>query len=205
MSGSGIEHPADNQQIFILDDEAFVLETLRLILKDIGYDVICFTDEARLFKMMQGHSPKCIFLDLLLSGRSGLDVLEDLATYSAPVIAMSGVGDIQMAVNAVKGGAVDFIQNPFRREEILRILAEIPESASRRLPNRLSLDLPGKEPLSYRERQVVRHLVAGLSAKHSAEALGLSHRTVEDHLARIKRKLGAKNLAELIAAVLKKS
>ena len=205
MSGSGIEHPADNQQIFILDDEAFVLETLRLILKDIGYDVICFTDEARLFKMMQGHSPKCIFLDLLLSGRSGLDVLEDLATYSAPVIAMSGVGDIQMAVNAVKGGAVDFIQKPFRREEILRILAEIPESASRRPPNRLSLDLPGKEPLSYRERQVVRHLVAGLSAKHSAEALGLSHRTVEDHLARIKRKLGAKNLAELIAAVLKKS
>jgi FixJ family two-component response regulator len=205
MSGSGIEHPADNQQIFILDDEAFVLETLRLILKDIGYDVICFTDEARLFKMMQGHSPKCIFLDLLLSGRSGLDVLEDLATYSAPVIAMSGVGDIQMAVNAVKGGAVDFIQKPFRREEILRILAEIPESASRRPPNRLSLDLPGKEPLSYRERQVVRHLVAGLSAKQSAEAFGLSHRTVEDHLARIKRKLGVKNLAELIAAVLKQS
>ena len=154
---------------------------------------------------MQGHSPKCIFLDLLLSGRSGLDVLEDLATYSAPVIAMSGVGDIQMAVNAVKGGAVDFIQKPFRREEILRILAEIPESASRRLPNRLSLDLPGKEPLSYRERQVVRHLVAGLSAKQSAEAFGLSHRTVEDHLARIKRKLGVKNLAELIAAVLKQS
>ena len=148
---------------------------------------------------------KCIFLDLMLPGRSGLEILEDLATYSTPVIAMSGNCDIQMAVNAVKGGAVDFIQKPFRREEILRILAEIPESASRRPPNRLSLDLPGKEPLSYRERQVVRHLVAGLSAKQSAEAFGLSHRTVEDHLARIKRKLGAKNLAELIAAVLKKS
>jgi len=205
MSNSGIEHPADNKQIFILDDEAFVLETLRLILKDAGYDVVCFADEARLFKTMQHHSPKCIFLDLVLPGRSGLAILDDLTSYSSPVIAMSGKADIQMAVNAIKGGAVDFIQKPFRREKILRVLADIPESAPQRSPNMLWFDLPGKEPLSYRDRQVVQHLVAGLSAKESAEAIGLSHRTVEDKLARIKRKLGVKNSAELIAAVLKKS
>ena len=205
MSDSGVEHPAHNEQIFILDDEAFVLETLRLILKDAGYDVVCFADEARFFKMMQRHLPKCIFLDLVLPGRSGLAILDDLASYSSPVIAMSGKADIQMAVNAIKGGAVDFIQQPFRREEILRVLADIPERSPRRSHNMLSFDLAGKKPLSYRDRQVVRHLVSGLSAKESAEAIGLSHRTVEDKLARIKRKLGVKNSAELIAAVLKTS
>jgi FixJ family two-component response regulator len=199
-----IEHAADDKQIFVLDDEASVYEMLRFILKDSGYNVVSFADEARLFKKMQLHSPKCVFLDLVRSGRSGLEVLKDLVTYPTPVIAMSRKGDIEMAVDAVKGGAIDFVQKPFRREKILSVLANFPEASSLSAPNKVVHNFSGKKPLSYRERQVVQHLVAGLSAKQSAEVLGLSHRTVEDHLARIRQKFGAKNAAALVRAVLAK-
>jgi len=141
---------------------------------------------------------------VILPGRSGLEILKDLASYPTPVIVMSRKGDIKMAVNAVKGGAVDFIQKPFRREDVMSKLANIKPEMPHRKIKALSFDFPEKKPLSFREREVVRLLVAGLTAKQSGQTLGLSHRTVEDHLARIKQKLGISTTAELVKAVLAK-
>jgi FixJ family two-component response regulator len=159
MDQSANEHPPGKPLIFVLDDNTLVLEALRLTLKGSGYKVVCFTDETRLFRRMQHHSPKCIFLDVGLPGRSGLEILRDLATYPAPVILMSEEGNIPMAVNAIKNGAVDFIQKPFRREEILNKLANLTTGVPHAKPDTLSFSFPGKGALSYRERQIVRLLV----------------------------------------------
>jgi FixJ family two-component response regulator len=124
MDQSANQDPPGEPLIFVLDDETFVLEALRLTLKGSGYKVVCFTDETRLFRRMQHHSPKCIFIDVGLPGRSGLEIFRDLAAYPAPVIVMSEEGDMPMAVNAIKNGAVDFIQKPFFHEGAAAVFAD---------------------------------------------------------------------------------
>ena len=113
------------KEFFILDDEADVRETLRIILGAGGYDAVCFADESSLMEAMRRRSPSGVLLDVNLPGRSGLDILKDLAVYRVPVLMISGQGDIPTAVAAIKEGAIDFIQKPFRSREILDRLGRI--------------------------------------------------------------------------------
>ena len=120
---------------------------------------------------------------------------------------ISGQGDIAMAVSAIKNGALDFIEKPFRGSEIVARLDEAIGAYARRqaessASKSASLHFPGREPLTRREREVLEQFTSGASNKEAGRHLGISPRTIEDHRANIMKKLGARNAADLIRIVM---
>ena len=180
-----------------------------IILASGGYKGVCFADEAGLFEAMRSFNPDAILLDVNFPGRSGLEILRDLANYTVPVVMISGYGDIPTAVTAIKSGARDFIQKPFKGMEILdqlkSIVAELPDDSSTIRQKVSSLNFPGRKPLTRRERDVLQLVASGSSNKEVGQMLGISYRTVEDHRSKIMHKIGVNNIAELMIAVLKSS
>jgi FixJ family two-component response regulator len=203
------EKLAPRGEIFVVDDDPAVRETLSMVLSAGGYQVICFADGAALLVVARSRTPSCILLDVNIPGKSGLDILKELhgEDYPAPIFMISGQGDIAMAVDAIKSGALDFIEKPFRGSEIVARLDEAIGAYARRQADGsasdiASLHFPGKEPLTRREREVLEQFTAGASNKEAGRHLGISPRTIEDHRANIMKKLGARNAADLIRIVM---
>jgi len=121
-------------EIFVVDDDPAVRDTLSMVLSAGGYQVICFADGAALLAVARTRTPSCVLLDVHIPGKSGLDILKELhgEDYPAPIFMISGQGDIAMAVNAIKSGALDFIEKPFRGSEIVARLDEAIEAYARR-------------------------------------------------------------------------
>jgi FixJ family two-component response regulator len=162
-----------------------------------------------LLSVARGRTPSAILLDVHIPGKSGLDILRELhgEDYPAPIFMISGQGDIAMAVSAIKNGALDFIEKPFRGSEIVARLDEAIDAYARRqslspASNIASLHFPGREPLTRREREVLEQFTTGASNKEAGRTLGISPRTIEDHRANIMKKLGAKNAADLVRIVM---
>jgi FixJ family two-component response regulator len=205
----GGDDPA-GPEVFVVEDEPPVREALKLILSAAGYRVAFFADGASLVAEAHARSPACMILDVHIPGKSGLDILKELNAegYPAPIFIMSGRGDIPMAVEAIRNGAHDFIEKPFRGNDIVARIGEAIEAHRRHrndselLPG-LALNFPGREPLSRREREVLAQIVAGASSKEAGRALGISPRTIEAHRAHIMEKLGARNAADLMRIVLR--
>jgi FixJ family two-component response regulator len=198
-----------DREIFVVEDEAPVREALRVIFTHAGYRVTCFADGASFLAEARARSPSCIILDVHIPGKSGLDILKELNAegYPAPIFVMSGRGDIKMAVDAIKHGALDFIEKPFRGDDVVARIAEAIAVQTRRAgqaeaPSRSSLNFPGREPLSRREREVLTQIAGGASSKEAGRTLGISPRTIEVHRAHIMEKLGARNTADLIRIVM---
>lgn len=196
-------------EIFIVDDDRAVRDTLSLVFSSAGYEVVCFSEGAALLAAAKARSPTCIILDVHIPGKSGLDILKDLNAqdYPAPIFIMSGQGDIAMAVEAIKNGALDFIEKPFRGSAVIARVREAMEAHAKRLTQpdatqSSSFHFPGREPLTRREQDVLACLVAGASNKDAARQLGISPRTIEVHRARIMEKLAAKNATDLIRIVM---
>jgi FixJ family two-component response regulator len=203
------EKPHSRGEIFVVDDDPAVRETLSLVLSAGGYQVICFADGAALLKVARSRVPSCMLLDVHIPGKSGLDILKELhgEDYPAPIFMISGQGDIAMAVTAIKNGALDFIEKPFRGSEIIARLDEAIEAYRRRKATDTaskipSFHFPGREPLTRREREVLEQFSSGASNKEAGRHLGISPRTIEDHRANIMKKLGARNAADLIRIVM---
>ena len=203
------EKSASRGEIFVVDDDPAVRETLSVVLSAGGYEVICFADGAALLAVARTRTPSCILLDVNIPGKSGLDILKELRgeDYPAPIFMISGQGDIAMAVSAIKNGALDFIEKPFRGGEIVARLNEAIGTFARRQAENSStkigsLHFPGREPLTRREREVLEQFASGASNKEAGRTLGISPRTIEDHRANIMKKLGAKNAADLIRIVM---
>jgi FixJ family two-component response regulator len=203
------EKPAPRGEIFVVDDDPAVRDTLSMVLSAAGYDVICFADGAALLSVARSRSPSAILLDVHIPGKSGLDILKELhgEDYPAPIFMISGQGDIAMAVSSIKSGALDFIEKPFRGSEIVARLNEAIDAYARRqtqsrMSNVATLHFPGREPLTRREREVLEQFTSGASNKEAGRTLGISPRTIEDHRANIMKKLGAKNAADLVRIVM---
>jgi len=199
--------PRIAKEIFILDDDADVRETLCTILESGGYNPVCFADETSLLESIRRRCPAGVLLDVNLPGRSGLEILKDLAVYHLPVLMISGQGDVATVVTAIRDGAIDFLQKPFKSKEVLdrldKMVGSLSLESSTALERRISLkSFPGREPLTRRERDVLQLVATGSSNKHIGETLGISYRTVEEHRSNIMHKLGVKNVAELLIAVL---
>ena len=197
-------------QILILDDDPAIRAALSIVFTREGYRVESFLDGASFLAAARARTPACVILDVHIPGRSGLEVLKELnaQSYPAPIFIMSGRGDIPMAVEAIKHGAFDFIEKPFRGSDVVARVREAIAALARRQANsgisdKLSFRLPpGAEPLTPRELEVLHQLVAGASNKEVGRQLGISPRTVEVHRARIMEKVGAKNIADLIRTVM---
>ena len=171
-----------------------------------GYDVASFADADTFVSGARQLSPACVLLDLYMPGKSGLEILKeiDARSYHAPIVVMSGRGDVATAVAAIKNGAEDFIEKRLGidpvvtrvRETIDRWVEQPKRNPPGHAPDSWSALAP--EGLSSRENEVLREIIAGATSKQAARALGLSPRTIEGHRVHIKQKLGAKNLIDLV-------
>lgn len=196
---------ADNKTVYVVDDDAAVRTALNRSLGMRGYSVVLCESAEQFLDRFTEITPCCLLLDVRMPGIGGLELQESLnkANVRVPVIFVTGHGDIPMSVRAIKQGAVDFLEKPYlvdtlqeRIESALALSAEwANESESR------AEILHRFESLTARERDVFRLLVAGAadaSNKSIARELEISHRTVDDHRARIMAKMSARSLPELV-------
>jgi FixJ family two-component response regulator len=198
-----------DHEIFIVDDDPAVRDALSVVLTLENYQVTGFAEGATFLAAARTRTPACIILDVHMPGRSGLDILKDLNAehYPAPILIISGQGDIPMAVDAVKNGALDFIEKPFDADTVVTRVSEAIEATERRKRNAgssdgLAANFAGRDLLTPREREVLAQIAAGASNKEAGRLLGISPRTIEVHRARIMEKIGAKNAADLVRIVL---
>ena len=195
-----------NTRIHIVDDDPAVLDALSVVFELEGFTVLTHETGEQLIEAVQSGPPACVLLDVHMPGRSGFDILNTLKAkgYPAPVLIISGQGDIPMAVSAIKQGAFDFIEKPFDADTVVQRVYKALEAHSRRdgaAPENAS-KFAGKELLTPREMEVLRQITAGSSNKEAGRRLGISPRTIEVHRARIMDKLGARNAADLVRIVL---
>lgn len=189
-------------QVFVIDDDQAVRESLGLLLRSMGQRASLF-DSAQAF--LDQYTPEmcgCIVLDIRMPGMSGVELHQRLKTMGCtiPVIFVTGHGDVPMAVEAMHNGAFDFIQKPFRDQELLdRINHALTWDTEHRSEERRRRSVLEKlASLTPREREVLDCVVQGLANKVIAMDLDLSQRTVEIHRARVMEKMGARSLAELV-------
>ena len=195
-------------EIFIVDDDPLVRDALSVVFTLAGYKVRAFADGASFVAAARAEAPASIILDVHMPGRSGLDILRALNAehYPTPIFIISGQGDIPMAVEAIRNGALDFIEKPFNGETVVTRVREAIEARTRRSEagglEALAAQFPGRDLLTPREREVLGKIAEGASNKEAGRLLGISPRTIEVHRARIMEKLGAKNAADLVRIVL---
>ena len=197
-------------EIFVIDDDTASRETLTAALESAGYRVICFADGAALLSDARSRIPVCVMLEVRMPDRDGLDILKKLRAENCPVpiFVTSANGDIATAVEAVRNGAYDFIEKPVNGTDVVdRIetaIEELSQAGGEPLPD-ISLHVPGCEPFTRREREVLARIAVGETNKEAARKLGLSSRTIEGYRASIMKKVGARNAAELLRRVLGQS
>lgn len=188
-------------EVFVIETDAASREQLSSALQQSAYDLICFADGASLLSEAKARMPACVLLEMP-PDRSALDVLKRLREENcmAPVLVTSANGSIAMAVDAIKSGATDFIEKPFRTHDIVgRIDAAIDEVAQPGASRQRWL--PGCGSLTGREGDVLEHLADGLTNKEIARRMHLSARTVEGYRAGILKKAGAKNVTDLLRRI----
>jgi two-component system response regulator FixJ len=188
--------------LHIVDDEDLVRNSLATVLSVADYDVDTFSSGVEYLKALPGLNPDCVILDVRMPQMSGLDVLEIVKQHkpSTPVIMISGVADIAIAVKAMQSGAADFIEKPFEPDAVLKVVKKVCESAnatSHQSANTAEIEAVYSS-LTERETEVLSLLVKGDQNKVVAHKLGISPRTVEVHRARIMQRLGATSFAELV-------
>lgn len=189
--------------IALVDDDEAVLDSLRLYFVGTGYDVAAFSEAGSLLNALSaGLKPDCVVSDIRMPGLSGLDLQRELTNRGStvPLILVTGHGDIEMAVTAIKAGAHDFLEKPFDEH---RLLASIEDAVSRRARSadeeaEIAAFASQVAELSDRQRQVMDLAVQGLTNKQIANQLGISPRTVETYRAWVMERTGARNLAELV-------
>jgi two-component system response regulator FixJ len=194
--------------IAVIDDDEAVLDSLRLYFARQSIDAACFKSAKEFLAAIgSGRRFDCIVSDVRMPGMSGLDLVHRLKGdgLAAPVILITGHGDVDMAVAAIKVGAFDFIEKPF---DEARLLASIRNAIEKKqLPEINAAELDELQSrfntLSVRQRQVMELAVAGLSNKEIGSQLNISPKTVENHRAWVMERIGARNIAELVRIAMK--
>jgi two-component system response regulator FixJ len=194
---------AEPVQIALVEDDAAVLDSLQLYLARQDLETSCFGAAQDLLDAVDGGAQfNCIVSDVRMPGMSGLDLVRRLVARSvvAPIILITGHGDIDMAVSAIKSGAFNFIEKPFDEARLLASIRNALEIARQRtLDAAETKELHSRlQTLSERQRQVMELAVAGLSNKEIGSRLNISPKTVENHRAWVMERTGAKNFAELV-------
>jgi two-component system response regulator FixJ len=192
--------------IFIVDDNAAVRDSLQLLLRLSGNPVESFASAAEFLAVYREDRPGCLLLDIRMPGMSGLELQQKLNECHAilPIIFITGHGDVAMAVEAMQAGATDFMQKPFRDQDLIdRIQQALDKDAENRaVLNERNAIRARRDALTTREHEVMELVVRGCANKVIAADLKLSQRTVEIHRARVMEKMEASSLAHLVRMVL---
>lgn len=188
--------------VFIVDDDEAVRDSLSLLMESESLPATCFSSADEFLAAYDDNQPGCLLLDIRMPGMTGLQLRDWLEEHGAtlPILFITGHGDVPMAVEAMKRGAIDFIQKPFSDEELLNrvrqaLESEADERAAREQRDSVRARL---EKLTPREREVMSQIVLGRVNKVIAQELGISQRTVEIHRARVMHKMRARSIAELV-------
>lgn len=192
--------------VHVVDDDDAVRSSLRLLLKSVGLPTVSHASAQEFLAAWDADQPGCLVLDVRMPGMSGIELQAELNQRGAiiPVIFISGHGDIPMAVEAIQHGAFDFLQKPFRDQDLIdRVQRALASDAEHRqlLQQRETLR-QRYESLTPREQEVLQLVTQGKANKVMAGDLGVSQRTVEIHRARVMEKMGAQSLAQLVRMVL---
>jgi two-component system, LuxR family, response regulator FixJ len=197
--------PHDNSTapaVYVVDDDDGMRRALHALLSTVGYKTAVFSGPKEFLANFKADSPGCLVLDIRMPEMSGLELQRHLNRMGSmvPVIFITGHGDIPMAVQAMKEGAFEFIQKPFRDQDLLdRINHALKQDAeNRNTVARRAEVLHRLESLTPRERQVMDMVVEGAANKVIAIDLHLSERTVEIHRAKVMEKMGARSVAHLV-------
>jgi two-component system, LuxR family, response regulator FixJ len=197
---------ASEATVFIVDDDEAVRDSLGLLLRSAGYRARCYGSARDFLKAFDPRDYGCLVLDIRMPGMSGLELQKHLVEIGCniPVVFITGHGDIPMAVEAVRQGAVDFIQKPFDDQELVDRINEAMRLAAQQREGELErLEILDRiESLTAREKQVMGQVVQGKANKVIAGDLGVSQRTVEIHRARVMEKMQANSLAHLVRMVM---
>jgi FixJ family two-component response regulator len=188
--------------VYVVDDDDGMRRALSLLLSTVGYKTLAFANPTEFLAQFDPDRHGCLVLDIRMPGMSGLELQQHLnrAGCMLPVIFITGHGDVPMAVQAMKEGAFEFIQKPFRDQDFLdRInLALQQDAENRETIARRAEVLRRIDTLTARERQVMSMVVDGAANKVIAIDLNLSERTVEIHRAKVMEKMGARSIAHLV-------
>jgi FixJ family two-component response regulator len=188
--------------VFVIDDDASTRETLSSLIRSVGLQVELFGSAQEFLKSKRPDAPSCLVLDIRLPGISGLDFQRKLAdsNISIPVIFITGHGDIQMSVRAMKAGAIEFLTKPFRAQDLLdSIHAALEKDRGRRERDAEIGELQTRfASLTPREKKVLPLVVSGLLSKQIAAEIGTSEATIKVHRSQLMRKMGAESVADLV-------
>ena len=191
--------------VYVIDDDEAVRDSLSILLESVGLAHEVYGSALDFLDAFDPDRHACIVTDIRMPGMSGLELQQRLleSRCDAPLIFITGHGDVPMAVTAMKRGAADFIQKPFRDQELIdRIHQALEQDKSRRAARQEEREIRERiKTLTPREAEVMERVVSGQANKVIAMDLGVSQRTVELHRARVMRKLRMRSLAELVQAV----
>jgi len=190
--------------IRVVDDDRGFRTAISRLLRAEGYEVREYASAGDLLLGDEEHTPGCVLLDMRMPGPSGLELQEALAKRERrlPIIFLTAYADVKMSVRAMKAGAMDFLAKPVKRDALLAtVRAALARDEERRASREQIRELRARyEALSPREREVLRHVVAGRLNKQIASAIGAAERTVKAHRAHVMAKMQANSVAELVRA-----
>lgn len=190
-----------NPSVSVIDDDPEFRESVGRLLRSVGLDARQFSSVSEFLKAQPSEGPTCLVLDIRMPGGSGLELQRDLAAANrqVPIIFITAHADIPMTVQAMKGGAIEFLTKPFRDQELLDAVdAGLARDRARRESDRALAALQERfETLSSREREVMTQVTAGRLNKQVAHDIGITESTVKVHRTNLMRKMQARSLPEL--------
>lgn len=191
--------------IYVVDDDEAIRDSLRLLLRSVGLKSEVFANASDFLKALDPKRHSCLLADIRMPGMSGLELQDELNRrhIEIPTIFITGHGDVPMAVNAIRAGAIDFIQKPFRDQDLIDRIHEALQLDNERNESRQEeIGIRDRiATLTPREQEVMRKVVDGCANKVIALDLGVSQRTIELHRARVMHKMGVRSLADLVKVV----
>lgn len=199
----------NNKTVAIVDDDEYVRDGLVELLDSVGYQAKVFSEAQEFLDSFNPSDIGCILLDVRMPGMSGIELQHKLneMNVTIPIIIMTGHGDIAMAVQAMKDGAFEFIQKPFRDQDLIDAITKALQknSIDQEKFNQKEKYQKQIALLTKREREVVNCVLDGMPNKIIARELGVSDRTVEIHRSHAMQKLGVKSVAELVKMMMQES